>query len=427
MTWGRRFGFALLLAAAGACGAAPAEEGKPREGGHAEKWELLAPPPPLAMGPHPISDLVAELQQAQLRMANGDKTAYAHQNERLRALGEAIGAAKPEIWKAKSETDAAAAYVLSGGSPRVLTQLLDSGAVPRSEDPLLRGALAYAAGREREAEALLADIDPRSVSLRLGAQLAFAKSVLLTAKAPDRAIECLDLARLLAPGSLVEEAALRREILLTGDRRDGDRMIFLARQYVERFPKSIFADNFIAGLSSLSLRYGLIDGVANLRKFEDLLTLVSPEQRRSFLLEIARNQTVSGKFEVAGEAAGYLLASLAPADPDETRARFYEGAAKVFGDDWAGGLSELKALDKSKLGKADQALLPAVLHVAQHLRDPPSDAEFAEADRENRIAVARSPDPVPSNPADTAAATTELGEAALKSADALIRLSRKPP
>lgn len=369
---------------------------------------------------------MGELQQAQLRMANGDKAAYAKQNDRLRAIGDAILAARPEIWKSKSETDAAAAYVLSGGQPRAIAKLLESGAVPKGEDPLLRGALAYAAGRSRDAESLLANIDPKTVSLKLGAQLAYAKSVLLTSKAPDQAIQLLDLARLLAPGSLVEEAALRREILLAGDRRDGDRMIFLARQYASRFPKSIFAENFISSLSSVSVRYGLIEDIANLRKFEALLGLVSPEQRHSFLLAIARNQTVNGKFEVAGEAANYVLSALPAGDPDETRARFYVAAAKILGDDYDAGITQLKALDKSKLDKADQALLPAVLHVARHLRDTPADAEFVEADYEDRIAAARSPNPVPPNPKDPVAVTLDHGAAALKSADDLIRLSRKP-
>ena len=416
-----------LLAALAASSAAAGEGAPPKQGGeHSAKGAPAAPPPPLELPPHPISDLMGELQQAQVRMANGDKTAYAKQNDKLRAIGDAILAAKPEIWKSKEETDAAAAYVLSGGQPRVISKLLETGGVPKSEDPLLRGALAYAAGRSLDAQTLLADIDPKTVSLRLGSQLAYAKSVLATSKEPDQAIQFLDLARLLAPGSLVEEAALRREILLAGDRRDSDRMIFLARQYASRFPKSIFADNFISSLSSISLRYRLIDDVGNLRKFETLLGLVSQEQRRSFLLAIARDQTVNGKFEVAGEAADYVLSGLPAGDPDEPRARFYLAAAKILGDDYDAGLAQLKTLDRSKLGKPDQALLAAALQIAHHLRDTPSDAEFAEADYEDRIAAARSPDPTPPNPNDPVAMTLDRGASTVESAQALIRLSRKP-
>ena len=211
---------------------------------------------------------------------------------------------------------------------------------------------------------LLGEIDPRSVSLRLGAQLAYARSVLVTAKSPDQAIELLDLARLLAPGTLVEEAALRREILITGDLHYADRMIFLSRQYVSRFRNSIYAENFIQGLAAASVRYGLIDDIANLRKFETLLGLVTAEQRHAFLLTIARDQTINGKFEVAGAAAHDALSEIASGSPDETRARFYAAAARLMGEDYEAGMSELKALDRTQLSRADQSLLLAVLHVA---------------------------------------------------------------
>ena len=375
--------------------------------------------------PHPISDMVEELQKIQVRMATGDKTAYGLQNEKLRAIAAAIAAAKPDVWKKKSETDAAAAYVLGGGQPAVLTRLMESNAAPKSEDALLRGALAYAAGRGQDAIELLGQIDPRSVSLRLGAQLAYARSVLVTAKSPDQAIELLDLARLLAPGTLVEEAALRREILITGDHHYADRMIFLSRQYVSRFHNSIYAENFIQGLATASVRYGLIDDIANLRKFETLLGLVTAEQRHAFLLTIARDQTINGKFEVAGAAAHDALSELAPGSPDETRARFYAAASRFMGEDYEAGISELKALDRTQLSRADQSLLLAVLHVASHLRDPPSDAEFAEADREVKIAIARSPTPVEPNPKDPVGITIRRTEAALQNSDELLRQSEK--
>lgn len=419
--------FALLLALAAFGPALAGEGGK----------EAKAPPPKdpvasaeierLQTAPNPISDLLIELQLIQVRMANGDKTAYAQQNQKLRAIAEAIAAASPDNWKSKGEIDAAAAYVLSGGQPSTVSRLLESGSIPKGQDQLVRGALAYAAGRSLDAETLLNDIDPRSVSLRLGAQLAYARSVLATTRDPPKAIELLDMARLLAPGTLVEEAALRREILIAGDQHNGDRMIFLSHQYVARFPKSIFADNFIQGLAAASVRFALVEDVPTLRKFEALLGLVAPDTRRGFLLTIARDQTVSGKYEVAGEAARDALAEHPPVAADEARARLYLAAAQVLGDDYAAGLARLKAIDKTNLPAADQPLLAAVLFVATHLLDTPSDQDFIEADRESRVAAARSPARIDASPKDPAGVTIRDAELTLQRVDDLISRIGKIP
>jgi chemotaxis protein MotC len=336
-----------------------------------------------AADPEPtIADAMSDLQLLQVKMAQGDKAAYAAQQERLHAIGAAIAVAKPETWKNKTETDAAVAYVLSGGEPRVIAHLLEHGVVPKPEDPLMRGALAYASGRAREAETLLGDFDAKKASLRVAGQLAFAQSVLKTSVDPKRAVALLDLARLLAPATLVEEAALRREILLVGDQHDGDRAAFLARQYVTRFGHSIYADNFIEGLATTTARFGLCDDIASLQKFVLLLALVTPDQRRGFLLTVSREQTLNGRFEVAGAAAQEALQDAGTDASAQARATLFEAAAQLSGPDYEAGVEALKSIDRSKLSKPDQELLAAVSFAAAHMRDPPSEAAFARAEHE---------------------------------------------
>jgi chemotaxis protein MotC len=342
-----------------------------------------------AADPEPtIAQAMSDLQLLQVRMAQGDKAAYTAQQERLHAIGAAIAAASPESWKDKSETDAAVAYVLSGGEPRVIAKLLERGVVPKPEDPMMRGALAYASGRAREAEALLGDLDAKKASLRLAGQLAFAQSVLKTSLDPKRAVALLDLARLVAPGSLVEEAALRREILLVGDQHNADRAALLARQYVTRFGRSIYADNFIEGLATTTARFGLCNDLASLQRFVLLLALATPDQRRNFLLTVSREQTLSGKFEVAGAAAHEVLQDAGADDAAQARATLFEAVAKLSGADNEAAVETLKNIDRSKLAKADQGLLAAASYAAAHMRDPPSEAALAQAAQDGPTAEA---------------------------------------
>jgi chemotaxis protein MotC len=372
-----------------------------------------------------ISQLMSDLQRLQVQMAFGDKAAYALQRDRLRTIGVSILAARPETWKDKDETDAAVAYVLSGGQPRIIAQLLEKGDIPANEQPLMRGAEDYVLGKQAEAESLLGEIDPARASLKLAGQLAFVQSVLKTSQDPKRAIALLDLARLMSPGGLVEEAALRREILLLGDQRAGDRVVFLARQYVTRFGHSIYAEDFIQGLAAAAIRDGLTDNVANLDKFRPLLTTVAPEVRRGFLLAVARAQTLNGNSEVAGAAAREALRDT-PVGGNDEAAKLFEAAAQIVTPDYDAGVEALKSIDRSRLGKPDQALLAAITFAAMRLRDRPVEKTITEPAREEP----RSAAPTTSaaiDPTDSILATLKLGAAALGRTASLAKGERTSP
>ena len=103
----------------------------------------------------------------------------------------------------------------------------------KSERALARGAVAYITSHEADARTLLGAIDPDGLDARLAGQVAFARSVLETGRDRKAAVSLLDWARLLAPGGLVEEAALRREIALLAEARDAPRAARLAHEYAD--------------------------------------------------------------------------------------------------------------------------------------------------------------------------------------------------
>ena len=366
-----------------------------------------------------VADMMIDLQRLQVKMAQGDKSAYSKSQDKLKAIGLAIAAASEDSWKDKMQTDAAVAYVLSGGQPRVIARLLESGWIPDSADNLMRGALAYSAGREREAEGLLGNIDARKMSLRLAGQLAYAQSVLKTSRDPEGALNLLDLSRLLAPGSLVEEAALRREILLAGDRRESERVIFLARQYVERFGQSIYAQDFILGLANNSVRFRLIDQLSDLDKFKSLMALATQEQRRGFLLSVARASSVAGRMDLAGPAAADGLAESPRGSPDEARGQMYVAASRISTESYENGVAELKTVERARLSTADQNLLAAVISAATHLRDAPSESALVDANREMHTAAMRAPISARNVGTDRVGITIELAERVLRDAESL--------
>ncbi len=352
-----------------------------------------------------ISELTFDLQALQTRIAAGDKAAYASQAERIAAIAAAIAAAKPEVWQSKRETDALLIYLLSGGQPRDVVRLIESGAIPTGEIPLLRGALAYALGNEAEAEKRLVGVDASQLPLRLAGPMAFAQSVIETGRDPAKAIALLDLARLLAPGTLVEEAALRREIMLHADQHDVGRVARLARQYASRFGSSVYADTFLQALASALAQSGAIDSSANFDRFQPFFAALTPETRRGFLLGLARAATLSGRFEVAATAAKSALQGAAADSADEARAKLYDAMARILTSDYDAGLAELQSVAPTRLDRHDQELLAAARGVANFLRQPAvASNEPPPADAE---AIAKA------DPNDVVAKTIILAEAAL--------------
>jgi chemotaxis protein MotC len=266
-----------------------------------------------------LSEMVDSLQRLQVKMAAGDKAAYAAEAVQLRVIANAVLASKPERWKDKNESIAAIVYLLSGGQPRDIAKVLQGGFVPKPEETLMRGALAYTLGRERDAAALIGAIDPRKLDLRIAGQFAYVLGTIEIQRNPKRALDLLDLARLLAPGGLVEEASLRREILLAGEQKDTDRVAMLARQYLIRFGSSIYASNFMQSFAFTVVRLNLIDSLASFEKFQRSGRSMNSENRRAFMLAVARGELESGKFDIAGEAAFDALRETASESTDEAR------------------------------------------------------------------------------------------------------------
>jgi chemotaxis protein MotC len=321
-----------------------------------------------------LTDLADDLQRLQVKIAQGDKAAYAAQFTQLKTMGAAIAAASPETWKDKRAADSLVLYILSGGSLAEVVPILKSDAVVDSERSLGRGALAYVTNHEADAGALLGGQDLNALDARLAGQVAFAHSVLETRRDAKKAIELLDWSRLLAPGGLVEEAALRREIILLTEARDVGRIAMLTRQYSTRFAASLYAADFFRELAGAITRLGLADDPANYQLLSSATASLTPDGRRDFLLALAKSAVLYARFGAAAAAAAEALRGVPADSPDAARARLYLAAGQIFSDGYDAATADLQALTASKLDRTDANLLAAVRRVAAELRIAPAAA-----------------------------------------------------
>jgi chemotaxis protein MotC len=362
-------------------------------------FAVLAPVAAVADSAH-VSDLVDELREIQLRIAQGDKAAYPAQLSQLKTIGASIAAASPEIWKNKREADSLIIYILSGGSLANVEPLLKGDALIDSERSLARGALAYVTNHETDAITLLKETDLTALDARLVGEVAFARSVLETNRDAKAAVDLLDWARLMEPGGLVEEAALRREIALLADAKDINRLTVLTRQYVTRFAASLYASDFLRDLAGAIARLGLVDDPADYKLLSSAVAALPPDGRREFLLNLAKSGVVSAHFAAAASAATEALESSKADSPDAMRARLYLAASRLFSDAYDAAIADLKTLSASELDRADASLLAAARKVAAELRVVPDLNVF---NTQNAAALPDANKEKPSGPALTIA------------------------
>jgi chemotaxis protein MotC len=360
-----------------------------------------------------VSGLVDDLQRIQLKIAQGDKAAYAAQLNQLKTIGAAIATASPETWKSAREADSLVIYILSGGSLADAASLLKGDAIVESERSLARGALAYVTNHESDALALLGGTDLATLDARLAGEVAFARSVLETRRDAKAAVEFLDWSRLLAPGGLVEEAALRREVALLAEAKDVTRLAMLTRQYVTRFAASLYAVDFLRDLAGAVARLGLVDDPANYKLLSSAVAALPLDGRREFLLTLAKSGLVSARFAAAAAAATEALESSKADSPEAMRARLYLAASRLFSDGYDAAIADLRTLSASKLGRADAGLLAAARRAAAELRLAP---DVGVVNAQDPAALADGDKDKPSGPA----LTIEQAQAALQRTSSLV-------
>ncbi len=380
----------------------------------AEKADKAVAPTPPAGPPGEPEQLVRRLQDIQERVAAGDAAAFSEMPKLLRRIAKKFAEQPPETWLQKANARALELYLLSGGDAAIGRKILAQHKFAASEEPLAKAAIAYLENVDGPDRDFLLRLEPRELDPGLAAQIAFVQSILLTGVDRPRAIARLDLARLLAPGGLVEEAALRREVALLSETTEFDKFAGLARQYWQRYRQSPYADNFLRQFILAVVRVSQSIKVSEWAQLNEFIDSLTPETRRPLYLAMAQTAAVVGNGALAAMAAQNAL-ELSPADSVERqRALLFLAAARIAGADFAESRTLLRDLDKTRLPVGDQPLFDAVaLASARIFRAP--EQHFAGAP--TRAAQSRD--------ANDADAALTRAETSVKEADSVLDNVRK--
>ncbi|TPJ53325.1 MULTISPECIES: chemotaxis protein MotC [unclassified Mesorhizobium] len=333
---------------------------------------LLAGQPTAALAQDSLQpyQLVRSLQLIQDRIAVGDHAALPMQSKLLEMIDTRLREADKNDFRDPKNFRALLVYGMSGGNPVTVEAAVSRATADARDLALARGVIDYLNGRPGEAIEALKPVDPMAQPSDLGAFLALVKGSLLASDQPAAALVLLDEAKLLGPGTLVEEAALRRSVGIAVAQRDAARFALASTQYVERYLyspyASQFADSFVSGVIELHMSISQ-------DKLADITSMMDPEREKVIYLRIARRAAIDGLNELSAFASARAEQGRdGNTNQGDPRALLYSSLSTVTSGTIEEVRAKLSKIDRSRLSDGDRALLDAAEAIAGEVVAPPA-------------------------------------------------------
>jgi chemotaxis protein MotC len=316
---------------------------------------------PAGLEPYQI---VRSLELVQDRLAGGDHASQPMQRKLLEMIDRRFATREGSRFENELNRRALLVYAMSGGNPVTVEAALGRLGKDDPNRKLGESILFYVNGKPKEAIDAFEAVDPMAHTPDIAMYLALVKGSMLSEVEPKKALAMLDRARLLAPGTLVEEAALRRSIAVATRLADAGRFLRLSEQYVRTYLHSPyasqFADAFVAGVVTL---HAAIDRQAVV----DIVALMEPEQEKVVYLRIARRAAIDGLIDFAAFAATH-----AEGVEDDPRAELYSSLSSVTSGTVDDVQAKLSKIDRGRLSESDRQLLDAASVITREMTVAPA-------------------------------------------------------
>lgn len=350
---------------------------------------LLAPCHGQAQSDLPPAKILRSLQFVQDSVVMGDHSARDMQKFLLATFDTTLRTSNMSIFSDVKNADAALIYIMSGGNPATLNYLVAKDVQGYFDSRVVNVLQKYLSGRGGMVDKIVADLIPEYRNNRMGPYLMLIAGNIAFPKDPAASLAFFDDARLSAPGTIIEEAALRRSIMATLQLKQPEKGLLYIRKYAVRFLHSPYASQFADLFVSFAIdNYGPVTN----EDIGDIAELMDAERAQEIYLRIARQASLQGRMELAKFAADKANA-LTDETGDTSReplSKLYSGLTNVSGSDVVNASDALATIPADELSPRDLALRDAAKAVAEQIMRPPSPSSLqAEADG----------NPLPANPA----------------------------
>jgi hypothetical protein len=308
---------------------------------------------------------------------HGDHSAMEMQRFLLGVIDERLRGADQKLFDDPRNVDAALIYAMSGGNPETLDILALKDKFGNFDNEITTVLRAYLNGRAARTKTSLDEVVEIYRDTRIGPYLTLIAANVKAALNDSSALELFDWARLTAPGTLVEEAALRRSLFIAARQNMVDEALEYAQLYARRFINSPYAGQYADLLVDLVvLNYGKVGD----ERLGAILTFMDRPRKREVYLRIARKAAISGLRELAVFASGKAAELLTPEDRlPQAMANLYSGMARVPTEGVDAVLEGLNAVPERQLSPRDRALRAAARIVAAEVMRKPEPDSLTQA------------------------------------------------
>lgn len=323
--------------------------------------------------------LVRSLQFIQDSVVMGDHSAMEMQRYLLGLVDSRLRQADQQVFDDPRNVDAALIYAMSGGNPETLEILAVKDKFGNFDNEITTVLRAYLNGQGAMNKETLAKVVKVYRDTEIGPYISLvaANVAVATNQNAPRALKLFDWARLTSPGTLVEEAALRRSLFISARFNLVDDALKYAQLYARRFINSPYAGQYADLLVDLVV--GNYEKVGE-ERLNAILTFMDRPRKREVYLRIARKAVITGLRDLAIFASekADALSTGEDATP-EALAELYSGMARIPTEGVDEVLEAINALPARRLSRRDRALREAARIVAAEVLRKPEADSFTQA------------------------------------------------
>lgn len=339
----------------------------------------------LPEGPQQPWRLLRGLQRAQDDIIAGRPRAEDAYRLLLVNLSKVMAALDDNVWNHERNVDALATFILLGGNTELGYKALQRTTLDELQTQPLKASLAFAQRDLARAQRLLREFEPSALPPSMSAHFALARSMVVAATDIELAKTYLNEARKFAPGTLVEEASLRRLTRIAGENRNFDDLVFLSNTYMSRFRDSYYFKDFLTNVS-----FGLVrmpkereDEVLSLLK--EILAKADIAEKVGVAIYVSRHSTLAGKKMLSYWTSELGLDLLPEGSADYARLQLYRSAIDVVEKEKApAALEMLEALQDFGFSGKDQRILSSAMLLGKQILQDAVASQPAGLDFDNQ-------------------------------------------